>query len=59
VPPASPPEFPEVLGWQPLVLNSAQSCASCHRELERGDEAFLGLTASGPGTIWLCRACAP
>ena len=60
-PPARPdlPEFPEVLGWQALVLNAAQTCACCGRSLVRGDRAFLGLTASGPGTKVLCRYCAP
>jgi hypothetical protein len=53
------PEFPDVLGWQPLVLNAAQTCACCGRELVRGDRAFLGLGAGGPGTTFLCRFCAP
>ncbi|MEN8183552.1 MAG: hypothetical protein ABFS46_13570, partial [Myxococcota bacterium] len=52
-------EFPEVLGWQPLVLNSAQSCARCGRSLARGDRAFLGLATGGPGNTWLCRECVP
>jgi hypothetical protein len=60
-PPARPdlPEFPEVLGWQPLVLNAAQTCACCGRSLVRGDRAFLGLESGGPGTKVLCRYCAP
>lgn len=60
-PPARPdlPEFPDVLGWQPLVLNATQTCACCGRGLVRGDRAFLGLTAGGPGTKYLCRYCAP
>lgn len=53
------PEFPDVLGWQPLVLNGAQRCAGCARALERGDRAFLGVAAGGGGTVWLCPACAP
>lgn len=57
--PEAAPEFPEVLGWQRLLLNRAQRCERCGRGLERGEQAFLGLTAGGPGTIWLCRACAP
>jgi hypothetical protein len=59
--PARPdlPEFPDVLGWQPLVLNGAQTCACCGRGLARGDRAFLGLGSSGPGTKFLCRFCAP
>jgi hypothetical protein len=60
-PPARPdlPEFPDVLGWQPLVLNAAQTCACCGRGLVRGDRAFLGLGASGPTATFLCRFCAP
>jgi hypothetical protein len=60
-PPARPdlPEFPDVLGWQPLVLNATQTCACCGRGLARGDRAFLGLGSSGPGTKFLCRFCAP
>ena len=60
-PPARPdlPEFPDVLGWQPLVLNATQTCACCGRGLARGDRAFLGIGSSGPGTKVLCRYCAP
>ena len=41
--PARPdlPEFPDVVGWQPLVLNAAQTCACCGRGLVRGDRAAL------------------
>lgn len=53
------PEFPDVLGWQPLVLNASQACAACGRALERGDEAYLGLTRAGAGTTYLCQDCAP
>ncbi|HET6304340.1 MAG TPA: hypothetical protein VFG80_06120 [Myxococcota bacterium] len=60
-PPVRPdlPEFPDVLGWQPLVLNATQTCACCGRGLARGDRAFLGIGSSGPGTKVLCRYCAP
>ncbi len=51
------PEFPEVMGWQPLILNGAQGCAGCGRELRRGDRAFAGMTARGPSPTWLCREC--
>ncbi len=51
------PEFPEVVGWQPLILNGAQTCAGCGRELRRGDRAFAGMTAGGPSPTWLCREC--
>ncbi len=51
------PEFPEVVGWQPLILNGVQACAGCGRGLRRGDRAFAGMTAGGPSPTWLCREC--
>jgi len=53
------PEFEDVLGWQPLVLNAERECAACSRRLVRGEQAFLGLTQSGPGSVVLCERCAP
>ncbi len=48
-------EFPEVVGWQPLVLNAEQRCADCGRDLMRGDRAVMGV---GPSpAVWLCREC--
>src|SRR5262249_49965529 len=35
-----------VYGWQELVLNVETPCALCHRELQAGEEAFLGLSHS-------------
>jgi hypothetical protein len=51
------PDFSQVLGWQPLVLNRPQSCADCGRLLVRGDRAYLGLTHVGVSGLVLCRAC--
>lgn len=51
------PEFPDVLGWQPLVLNRDQSCASCGVDLPRGVSAFVGLGEQGLLRTTLCRAC--
>jgi len=51
------PDFSQVLGWQPLVMNRPQSCADCGRLLVRGDRASLGLTPSGVSGLVLCRAC--
>ena len=50
-------EFPDVIGWQPLVLNQAQECANCGVDLGRGTRAFVGLGASGLTRTTLCRAC--
>ncbi len=50
-------EFPEVVGWQPLILNRTQSCADCEESLERGEEAFVGLGATGLTPTYLCSDC--
>jgi hypothetical protein len=52
------PEFTDVIGWQPMILNAEQSCAGCERALARGVRGFVGLHASGPSTTYLCRGCA-
>jgi hypothetical protein len=51
------PEYPEVLGWQPLVMNRPQACAGCGRLLVQGDRAHLGLTQKGVSGLVLCDAC--
>lgn len=51
------PEFPDVMGWQPLLLNREQTCADCGRTLRRGKRAFVGLTSSGMSQVTLCRSC--
>jgi len=50
-------EFPDLVGWQPLILNGPQPCADCGREVARGERAFVGLTASGLSGTWLCPVC--
>jgi len=57
VPPAAE-LFPEVLGWQPLVLNRDFECGRCTRALGAGESAFLGLSASGLTEVALCGRCA-
>ncbi len=52
------PEFPGIVGWQPLVLNAAQSCAACGRSLSRGDQAHLGISATGRPSSYHCGDCA-
>ncbi|MEE2673236.1 MAG: hypothetical protein VX466_05535 [Myxococcota bacterium] len=52
-----PPEFPDVIGWQPLVLNQAGECADCARSLRRGSRAFVGVTEKGLSRNTLCRDC--
>ena len=51
------PSFPDVMGWQPLVLNHDRSCAGCGRSLRRGERAFLGLTEQGLSRTTLCGDC--
>ena len=50
------PEFKQVVGWQPLVLNAEQRCEDCGRDLRRGDRAFLGVAPDGEAP-WLCPEC--
>ncbi len=52
------PEFEDVLGWQPIILNADQTCVGCARELPRRKRAFLGLTSSGVSSAYLCSRCA-
>ena len=50
--------FPDILGWQPLVLNRDFACGRCGRSLAAGDHAFLGLGESGLTQTALCGRCA-
>ena len=52
-----PPEFPDVIGWQPLVLNQSGECSDCSRSLRRGTRAFVGVTEKGLSRNTLCRDC--
>lgn len=50
--------FPEILGWQPLVLNRDSECGRCTRRLAAGESAFLGLGEKGLTQTALCGDCA-
>lgn len=51
-------DFPEILGWQPLLLNREGRCAACGQILPRGRKAFVGVAAAGgPGDTMLCSRC--
>jgi len=52
-----PPEFPEILGWQPLLLNHARRCSDCGMQLGRGERAVVGITNTGLTETYLCLAC--
>lgn len=51
-------EFPDVVGWQPLILNAPQQCTDCGRDLLKGDKAFCGMTSAGLSPRTLCPDCA-
>lgn len=34
-------DFPDVVGWQPLILNGPQRCGDCAREVEKSSRAFV------------------
>ena len=60
-PPPIPPAselFPDVLGWQPLVLNRDMACGRCDLDLRAGESAFLGMAAGGLTETALCGPCA-
>ncbi len=50
--------FPEIIGWQPLVLNRDFECGRCQRSLTAGESAFLGLGEKGLTQVALCGRCA-
>ena len=50
--------FPDVLGWQPLVLNRDFECGRCGRALGAGESAFLGIAEGGLTQTALCGRCA-
>jgi len=50
--------FPEILGWQPLVLNRELACGRCGRSLSAGESAFLGVGEQGLTQTALCGRCA-
>lgn len=48
-----------VLGFQPLRINFDGKCAACDADIQRGDDAFLGLTDQPGRTVIVCPACVP
>ncbi|MFQ5418118.1 MAG: hypothetical protein ACE5FL_13905 [Myxococcota bacterium] len=50
-------EFPDVVGWQPLILNQPRHCTDCEEPIERGERGFAGMTAAGLGEVYLCSDC--
>jgi hypothetical protein len=55
---SSPPALDSVLAWNPVVVNRTATCASCDRELDRGNNAFLGIQVDPTAPpAWLCAPC--
>ena len=50
-------EFPDVLGWQPLILNQSRCCSDCQDDIAVGDRAFVGLAPGGLSAHVLCSQC--
>jgi hypothetical protein len=50
-------EFEEIEAWQPVILNATRRCDADGREIRRGEQAFVGLTASGLSGTYLCPSC--
>lgn len=50
-------EFADVLGWQSMLLNQAQLCAGCERDLSAGDKGYVAMTEQGLSRRFLCRDC--
>ena len=50
-------EFEDIEAWQPVILNTARRCDRDGREIRRGEQAFVGLTASGLSGTYLCAPC--
>jgi hypothetical protein len=55
--PAQRQAFPDVVGWQPLILNRPHACADCEEVQEPGDRVFAGLGEGGLSGVYLCRDC--
>lgn len=51
------PDFSDVTGWQPILVNRPGPCADCATTLERGEDAYLGLSATGAAPKLLCCDC--
>jgi hypothetical protein len=52
-----PEAFDDIEAWQPVVLNVPRRCDDDGREIRRGEQAFVGLTASGLSGTYLCPPC--
>lgn len=44
---SSAPAFPDVIAWQPVVLNTAQRCSATGEPLEPGSRVYMGIGTNG------------
>jgi hypothetical protein len=51
------PDFSDVAGWQPIRVNRPGPCADCGIQLERGEDAYLGISSTGGAPKLLCCDC--
>ncbi len=51
------PDFKDIYAWQSLHVNRNERCALGGETLERGDEAYLGLSDLAGPRRWLCPDC--
>jgi len=48
----------DVYAWNGVIANRAVACAHCHAPIERGAQAFVGLSDDATrARTWLCPAC--
>lgn len=58
VPAEKPAEGAQVLAWNRVVVNQAVRCDRCEAQVARGEEGYLGLTATPGGPpVWRCARC--
>lgn len=51
-------DLDDIYGWSELVLQRPAKCKRCGDELERGEQAFVGLTDKPRRSrVWLCASC--
>lgn len=48
---------PQILGWQPLVLNVNAICVTCNSILPKGTEAAVAITDAPGARPMLCNSC--
>ncbi|MDR2878030.1 MAG: hypothetical protein LBV36_08350 [Chromatiales bacterium] len=51
------PTFPQVIGWERIVLNRSMPCASCATDIEAGASVALGFAVPGEDHVILCAKC--